>query len=170
MSDSTEGRGQVVKQKALPFSLYDQHGQPFNLVAESKKSHLLLAFYPGGKVKPVCTSQFCDYRDNFDKFDKYNIRIVGISSDSREALKDFADSQNYPFTFLSDPGSVVADSYGCRSFYNLGFVSRAIVIIHQSGMVLYRYVEPTAFTRRGSDELVAILDDFNRLGLFDEDL
>lgn len=151
--------------KAPNFTLHDQRGNPFELKQKIAAAPHLLVFYPGGAIRPVCTRQFCDYRDNFEGFRPFGLHIVGICDDPISSLARFADENRYPFTFLSDPKNQVAKSYNCSSFFMMGHVSRAIFIINKGRLILYQYVEPTIFTRRGSQELIGILTDLQSHGL-----
>lgn len=157
-----EGKGKVVGKQAPQFVLKDHLGQSFDLSVESAKNPLLLAFYPGGKLPIVCTGQFCDYRDAIASFDQFGVQIVGLSSDSAEKQKQFAEKNNYPFRFLVDQGNAVAKLYGSMSALMLGAATRSIFIVSKGRILLYSYVEPTTLTKRGSKELIGILDDLRR--------
>lgn len=161
----TEGRGQIINRSAPNFTLPQHTGGLFELQGEVTKGPVILAFYPGGALAPVCTAQFCDYRDNSARFSPFGVRIIGISSDPSAKQSEFAQKQQYPFTFLSDPGNRIAQLYECKSFFMFGAISRAIFIVNQKGMILYRYIEPTTLTRKGSSELVGILTDLREYGL-----
>ncbi len=154
-----EGEGKVIGQAAPSFVLLDSNGQSFDLSVEGAKRPLLLAFYPGGHMPLVCSAQFCDYRDALDQFSKYNVEIIGISSDPAEKQKEFAQKNNYPFRFLVDTKNVVAKQYGSTSILSMGRAARSIFIIHKGKIILYRYIEPINLTRRGSAELIGILED-----------
>jgi peroxiredoxin Q/BCP len=126
-----------------------------NLLAEGP---LLLVFYPGD-FTPVCTRQLCNYQDFASEFDKYGIKIVGISTNQVKSHAAFAEKYKFSFSLLSDPEKTVAKKYGATSFIMFGAVSRAVFIINQKGVILYRYVEPTSLTRRKADELLGIIND-----------
>ena len=152
-------RGSVVLEKAPTFKLQGITGKYYDIDALCERSNLMLAFYPGGTIKPVCSSQFCDYRDNFEMFKPYNLLVIGISNDSIERQLAFAEKNEYPFLFLSDPRNSIAKAFNANSSMMLGHTSRAIFIINQKRVILYRYIEPTYLTMRGSEEIVTILED-----------
>jgi thioredoxin-dependent peroxiredoxin len=153
-----EGQGLVIAKKAPDFTLPDHHGGSVHLYESLQVSPVLLVFYPGDFTM-VCTSQLCNYRDNMEEFEKFGIQIFGISTNSTEEHKRFAEEYKFPFLLLTDEGQKVAKQYGCTSLLMLGRVSRAVFIVNSKGVVLYRYVEPTAITRRKADELIGILSD-----------
>ncbi len=164
MTDHTK-RGEVVGKKCDDFTLKDHLGNNFTL-SEALSTHIvLLAFYPGGPIHPICTGQFCEYRDTREEFDKLNVKIYGVSNDPIDKQAKFAQGNGYPFLFLQDSYNKVAKQFMCTSKFMLNRVSRAIVIINQDMILLYRYVEPTVFTRRGSFELINILKDLKNEGL-----
>lgn len=165
---SLKGNGKVIAERAPNFRAYDQVGNPFELYDRLKTNHIIMCFYPGGRIKPTCKKQFCSYRDNFELFEQFNVEIIGISPDKQSTLADFARENSYPFTFLGDSSGKIATLYKCESIFMLGKHSRAIFVIHQSGTILYRYVEPTVLTSKGSKELLKILKDLARLNLLIE--
>lgn len=159
-----EGSGMVVGKRAPDFLLGDHQGGEVGLYHSLGVAPALIAFYPGD-MPVVCTQQLCNYRDNIEEFNKYGLQIFGISHNSREHHKKYAERYKFPFLLLSDPGNVVAKSFGCTSALMLGGVSRAVFIVNTQGLILYRYVEPTVLTRRSADELIAILGDLKKNNL-----
>lgn len=153
-----EGQGVVIGKKAPDFVLKDQSGGVVTLSKVTPVAPTLLVFYPGDFTY-VCTKQLCNYRDNFEQFNKFGIQVFGISSNAKERHEEFAKTYDFPFLLLSDPGSQVAKSFGCTSLLMFGKVSRAVFIINTKGIILYRYVEPTTLTHRSAAELVGILQD-----------
>ena len=49
------------------------------------------------------------------KIESAGIRIAGISYDSEETLREFADQQKITFPLLCDPGSKTIDAFGLRN-------------------------------------------------------
>lgn len=146
------------------FELEDQFKKKVSLNDILQKGSALVVFYPGDFTM-VCTAQLCNYRDNLDAFNELGVQIVGISANSPEEHIEFAKRYEFPFSLLSDPNHEVAKAYGCTSLLMLGGVSRAVFILGKNGRILYRYVEPTAITRRKADELVKILQDLKKNNL-----
>jgi peroxiredoxin Q/BCP len=153
-----DGQGVVVGSKAPDFKLKDHTGKDWTLKDVVAHSPAILVFYPSD-FSPVCTKQFCNYRDALEEFKELDVKIFGISSNSMESHAEFSQKYSIPFVFLSDPDKAVAKAYDCTSVFMLNTVSRAVCIINKKGIILYRYVEPTILTRRKSEELVGILKD-----------
>ncbi len=57
-------------------------------------------------------AESCDFRDVFPKFKKENAVIIGISPDSVESHKKFAEKFELPFILLSDEEKKVLEKYG----------------------------------------------------------
>ena len=53
---------------------------------------------------PGCTKQAASFRDAYDKFKAKGVAVYGISSDSPEKNKEFAQAQQLPFPLLTDQG------------------------------------------------------------------
>lgn len=97
-------------EKVPHFSLPDQDGELVNL-DEFTGQRILIYFYPKA-MTPGCTVQACNLRDHFDDFKKYNVAIIGISTDKPEKLSRFSEKELLNFTLLSDENHDVAKSFG----------------------------------------------------------
>src|SRR3989344_1569394 len=86
--------------KAPEFSLPDQNGKQHSL-ADYRGKWILLYFYPKDDTTG-CTKEACAIRDNFANFEAINAKVLGVSKDSVESHKNFAQKYNLPFTLLSD--------------------------------------------------------------------
>lgn len=96
--------------KAPSFSLPDKDGELIHS-NDYQNERILLYFYPKA-MTPGCTIQACNLRDNIDEFKKYNITIIGISTDKPEKLLRFTEKELLNFDLLSDHNHTVAESFG----------------------------------------------------------
>jgi len=55
--------------------------------------------------------QGCGFRDEFQKFEEKNIKIIGVSADSPKAQKKFVEKYNFPFEMLCDESKKMLKSY-----------------------------------------------------------
>ncbi|MCH7641522.1 thioredoxin-dependent thiol peroxidase, partial [Patescibacteria group bacterium] len=99
-----------VGDNAPGFELPDQDGKLHKLSDYSGK-HVLLYFYPKD-FTPGCTTEACELRDNFPDFENLGVKVFGVSTDSVESHKRFAERHKLPFTLLADENKKVAKSYG----------------------------------------------------------
>ncbi len=96
--------------KAPAFTLKDASGEQIKL-SDFFGRTVVLYFYPKDDT-PGCTTQACDFRDNFDELQSREFVIIGISPDSVETHSKFREKYNLPFILLSDPDKKVATKYG----------------------------------------------------------
>jgi len=99
-----------VGDKAPSFKLKNQDGKVISL-ADLKGKPIVLYFYPKDDT-PGCTKEACNFRDEFPKFGKMKAEIIGVSIDSVESHKKFADKYKLPFNLLSDEKKEVVEKYG----------------------------------------------------------
>jgi peroxiredoxin Q/BCP len=95
---------------APDFTLPDQDGQEHSL-SQYRGQWVLLYFYPKDDT-PGCTKEACSIRDAFPNFQALNIMVLGVSVDSVESHKKFAEKYKLPFTLLSDEHKKVVSHYG----------------------------------------------------------
>jgi peroxiredoxin Q/BCP len=98
---------------------------------------VILAFYPGD-FTPVCTRQFCSYRDAADRLDELEAVVFGISPQSVSSHKRFAAEHALTVPLLADPDHATARAYGIVG--PGGLVRRSIFIVDPQGIVRYRHV------------------------------
>jgi len=101
-------------EKAPAFSGDTATGERYSLrQALSVKGNkgAIVYFYPKAG-SPGCTSEACDFRDSEAALEAAGYSVVGISPDTPEQLKSFADKQKLPFTLISDADHKIAAKYG----------------------------------------------------------
>lgn len=132
--DGTEG----------PFRLSDQRGK-----------RVVLLFYPGDNT-PVCTSQFCSYRDRPEDLAALDATVVGISSQSVDSHAAFTGRHGLNVPLLADPGGEVAQAYSAFA-RRLGVTKRAVVVIDEQGVVRHRHDHLLGLAYRSVDDLREML-------------
>jgi len=125
-----------VGSKAPAFELPGIGSRTYSL-SDYQDSGVILAFYPGD-FTPVCTKQFCSYRDDGDRIEALGVPMLGISPQTVESHERFAEQHGLGIPLLSDKGKRVAKAYGVVG--PGGFVRRAIFLIDSEGIVRYRHV------------------------------
>jgi peroxiredoxin Q/BCP len=100
----------IAGDRAPTFSLQDQNGLEHSLGAQKGK-WVLLYFYPRDNT-PGCTVEAQTIRNDFEKFKKLTCTVFGISTDSVESHKKFAEKQSLPFALLADTEKKVVEKYG----------------------------------------------------------
>jgi len=135
--------------KAKDFNLQDQNGE-YHKLADYRGKWLLIYFYPKDDT-PGCTKEACNFRDAINEFAKREVTIVGISKDSIDSHKKFADKYSLNFTLLSDPGHLVIESYGAwgiRKFMGKEFTGtrRNSYLINPTGKMAKEYMSVNPLT------------------------
>ena len=105
-------------------------------LSDHRGERVVLLFYPGDNT-PVCTRQFCSYRDAGEDLSSLDAVVVGISSQSLRSHEDFSSRHSLNVPLLADEDSAVAKAYGAHRT-GLG-VKRAVVIIDEDGVVRHRH-------------------------------
>jgi thioredoxin-dependent peroxiredoxin len=127
-----------VGDKAPNFKLKNQDGKTISL-SDLKGKPVVLYFYPKDDTSG-CTKEACNFRDEFPKFGKMKAEIIGISADSVESHKKFAEKYKLPFNLLSDEQKEVIEKYGVwqeKSMYGRKYMGivRTTFIIDSSGKI-----------------------------------
>ena len=78
-----------VGEKAPDFTLCDQSGKTVSLTEFAGKK-VVLYFYPKDNT-PGCTRQACAFGQNYHEFQERGIVVIGISKDSVESHRKFAE-------------------------------------------------------------------------------
>lgn len=136
---------------APDFTLKDGSGNDWQL-ADKRGAVVVLLFYPGDET-PVCTRQMCSVRDRWEDYSATGAEVVGLSTDSVESHKKFAEHHELPLRLLSDESGKVAGLYGARSLIP-GKVARSVFVIDAQGVIRYRDVRPLGLFRPKDDEVI----------------
>ena len=140
-----------VGDRAPDFTLLDGGGQEWRFSAQRGKVVVLL-FYPGDET-PICTRQMCSVRDRWVDYSKTGAEVVGISTDSIESHKKFAEHHQLPLRLLSDAEGEVAKLYGAQSLIP-GKVARSVFVIDRAGVIRHRDVRPLGLFRPKDDDVL----------------
>ena len=122
---------------------------PFRL-ADHRGERVVLLFYPLDD-SPVCTKQFCSYRDRHDELDSLDATVVGISAGDLDSHEGFRDKHGLTVPLLADPDHEVAKAY-CAHRAVIG-TRRAVVIVDEDGVVRYRHDHALGLDFQSVDEL-----------------
>ncbi len=124
--------------QAPAIKAFDQNNIEHTL-KEYKGRWVLLYFYPKDDT-PGCTREACGLRDNYEKFQAKAV-VIGVSADSVETHKKFAEKFHLPFTLLADPKKEIIRAYGAAGFTT----KRVSYLIDPKGMIFKAYpkVDPS---------------------------
>ncbi len=100
---------------------------------------VVLYFYPRDDT-PGCTTEACQLRDAFPRFEAMDAVILGVSPDDVASHQRFKAKFQLPFTLLADVDHAIASAYGAwneKAMYGKIFwgTSRMTFIIDRTGRV-----------------------------------
>ncbi len=118
---------------APDFTLESKSGKRVSLSEFRGTKNVVLYFYPKDETIG-CTKEACGFRDRYEAFTDLGAEVVGISSDSPDSHRRFAEHHGLPFTLLSDPKKEVRKLYGVPSSMGL-LPGRVTYVIDKGGVV-----------------------------------
>lgn len=130
---------ELIGKKAPAFALPDQDGQMVS-IDELKGKNIVLYFYPKD-MTPGCTTEACDFRDQYSAFAEQDTVVLGVSPDPAARHQKFIEKHDLPFTLLADEEQVAANLYGVWTLKkNFGKeymgIERSTFLIDKEGIVV----------------------------------
>jgi peroxiredoxin Q/BCP len=151
----------TVGELAPDFTLLTDAGAPLTLSAQRGRP-VVLFFYPKDDTAG-CTTEACEFRDLFPRFDGSRALVLGISPDPVKSHVKFRAKHQLPFTLLADVEHAVADVYGVwreKTMYGRKFmgVERSTFVIDAGGRVahVFEKVKPAGHARVVAEAVAAL--------------
>ena len=124
--------------KAPDFKSKDQDGNPVKL-SDFKGQRVVLFFYPKDDT-PGWTKEACSFRDANDKFEKKNIKLLGVSVDDEKAHQKFRAKYGLQMDLVADTEKSVVEKYGVwaeKSMYGKKYmgINRKTFLIDENGKI-----------------------------------
>jgi thioredoxin-dependent peroxiredoxin len=146
--------------QAPDFTLPDQGGAEVTL-SDLRGQPVVLYFYPRADT-PGCTVQACGVRDRGPEYRRAGARVLGVSPDSVEDVKRFADKFDLDFTLLADADHAVAERYRTwveKSMYGKRYmgVQRTTFLIDPAGKIARAF--PKVSPKAHDDVILGALAD-----------
>jgi peroxiredoxin Q/BCP len=99
-------------QRGIPapdFELQDDAGETRKL-SDFRGRPVVLYFYPKDDT-PGCTTEACNFRDDYSAYEKAGVTILGVSPDSVKSHVKFKKKFGIPYPLLADEGHKVCELY-----------------------------------------------------------
>src|SRR3954470_23149538 len=125
----------TVGEQAPDFELPGTDGS-FRL-SDHRGERVVLLFYPGDNT-PVCTRQFCSYRDRAEDLAELGATVVGISAQDVDSHEEFIARHGLTVPLLADPDGAVAKQFG--AWRPVVGTRRAVFVIDEEGVVRHRHM------------------------------
>ncbi|HWL00659.1 MAG TPA: thioredoxin-dependent thiol peroxidase [Parapedobacter sp.] len=129
-----------VGDKAPAITATDQHGQTVSL-GDFKGKKVILYFYPKDNT-PGCTTEACNYRDNYQSLQADGFEVIGVSVNSERSHRNFANKYNLPFTLLVDTDQRIVNDYGVwaeKKLFGRKYMGtlRMTFVINETGIITH---------------------------------
>jgi peroxiredoxin Q/BCP len=141
---------------APEFSLLDQDENKVSL-SDYRGKLVVLYFYPKDDTQG-CTTEACNFRDDYSAYENTGIVILGVSPDSPASHRKFRAKYALPFSLLADDGHKVCELYqvwGLKKFMGKEYdgVFRTTFLIDQEGKIVkvFENVKPASHSREVLD-------------------
>jgi len=95
---------------APDFILIDDTGVTRRL-SDYRGQNVVLYFYPKDDT-PGCTTEACNFRDDYSAYVEVGVTILGVSPDSSKSHAKFRKKFQLPFPLLADEQHSVCEAYG----------------------------------------------------------
>jgi len=157
-----ENPGLEVGVHAPAFTLSDQDGRKVSLDSLIEKGPVALVFLRSADWCLYCKMQAMQLQQNLAEIEATGGRIVGISYDSVEIMKRFADRGRITFPMLSDVGSHTIDAYGIRNTSERapdGVAYHGTFIVDRDGIIRSKFYQVSYAERPAVDNLVRALNE-----------
>lgn len=143
-----------VGERAPDFTLPRADGTPFRLSEAVRRGVVVLYFYPKDETMG-CVAEACAFRDEYDVFTEAGAEVVGVSADSSESHRQFAEHHRLPFVLLTDADGAVRKLYGVGKA--LGILDgRMTYVIDTKGVVRHVFSSRLQPTRHVAEALAIV--------------
>ena len=127
-----------VGDKAPQFTSKNQNGAEIQL-SDFKGKKVILYFYPKDNT-PGCTTEACNFRDNYQSLLKDGFEVIGVSIDSEQSHQKFISKFELPFNLVSDEDKKIVEDYGVwveKNMYGKKYMgtARTTFIIDEKGII-----------------------------------
>ncbi|ERJ58549.1 thioredoxin-dependent thiol peroxidase [Sphingobacterium paucimobilis] len=116
----------------------NQNGEIVNLSDFSGKK-IILYFYPKDNT-PGCTTEACNFRDNYQSLLSKGFEVLGVSIDSEQSHQKFISKFELPFNLLADEDQKIVNDYGVwveKNMYGKKYMgtARTTFVIDEKGKI-----------------------------------
>lgn len=145
-----------VGESAPDFASVDQDGNDVKL-SDFRGKPVVLYFYPRDDT-PGCTAEACNFRDNYEEYEKAGVKVLGVSVDTQKSHKKFVDKYGLNFTLVADNSKEIAQKYGVLGTNS---AKRVTYLIDREGKIMHVY--PKVSPKEHAVEVMGKLKELNAL-------
>lgn len=124
--------------KAPEIIAKNQQGETIKL-SEFLGKKVILYFYPKDNT-PGCTTEACNFRDNYQFLSGKGFEVLGVSIDSEQSHQKFIAKFELPFNLLADEDQKIVNDYGVwveKNMYGKKYMgtARTTFVINEEGVI-----------------------------------
>lgn len=124
--------------KAPAIKAKNQNGETVQLKDYLGKI-VILYFYPKDNT-PGCTTEACNFRDNYQSLLQEGYEVLGVSVDSEQSHQKFINKFELPFNLLADEDKKIVEDYGVwveKKMYGKKYMGTARItfVIDENGVI-----------------------------------
>src|SRR5690606_4330071 len=124
--------------KAPAIKAKNQKGETVELKDYIGKK-VILYFYPKDNT-PGCTTEACNFRDNYQSLRQDGYEVLGVSIDSEQSHQKFISKYELPFNLLADEDKKIVEDYGVwveKNMYGRKYMgtARTTFVINEKGII-----------------------------------
>ena len=129
-----------VGQKAPAITAKNQNGESISL-SDFMGTKVILYFYPKDNT-PGCTTEACNFRDNYQSLKKEGFEVIGVSIDGEASHQKFINKHELPFQLLVDEDQKIVNDYGVwveKNMYGKKYMgtARTTFVIDERGNIAH---------------------------------
>ena len=140
--------------QAPDFSAETHDGVALQLSEILEHSAVVLFFYPRD-FTPGCTAEACAFRDEYTNFVEAGATVIGVSADSGESHRRFAQHHNLPFALISDADGALRKAYGVDKVW--GVLPGRVTFVIDRQRVVRNVFDSALFARRHSGDALSMV-------------
>jgi len=147
--------------QAPDFALPDENNT-IRRLSDFKGRTVVLYFYPKDDT-PGCTTEACNFRDNYSDYVNADVVILGVSPDSTNSHNKFKGKFTLPFPLLADDDHKICQLYGVwgpKHFMGREFegVLRTTFLIDTNGKIskVFENVKPSEHSQEVLAEIKSL--------------
>ena len=153
---------ELIGKKIPHFSLLDDQG---NTVTQNDFIGIWTVLYAYPKDStPGCTTEACDFRDNWNRVKALGAHVYGISKDNQKSHQNFIAKQELPFRLLSDPDKSLLSplgAFGKKIMYGkeVEGIIRSTFLVDPKGVI--RHVWPKVSVKGHVEDVLKTLKELH---------
>jgi len=146
---------------ALEIALRDDRGE-IRKLADFRGRNVVLYFYPMDDT-PGCTVEGKEFRELHDQFLALDTVVIGVSTDSVERHRAFADKHAFPFILLADTEGRLASAFGV---FNGKLAARSTFVLDHDLHVrrAFHEVTPRGHAQQVLNFMRTLVESYRMLG------